>query len=184
LLVDEDLPDDRQQVFVEQITGKLEIDCIRAMAVAELTPARIAFSYARGFLALPRDLVPETILHLARRAELGQRPLLAFAPAATSRRIIVDPLHETVHANGRLLPLTKHQRLIMKRLALTPGKVVSAQELCGFAGIQCSPGYQNLHNELWRLRARLGREMATSIVNVRGRGYRLAPSGNSKSPRK
>jgi DNA-binding response OmpR family regulator len=69
----------------------------------------------------------------------------------------------------------------MKRLAQTPDKVVSAEELCGFAGIQCSPSHQNLHNELWRLRARLGREMATSIVNVRGRGYRLAAIGNSKS---
>jgi hypothetical protein len=96
----------------------------------------------------------------------------------TLGQITVDVPTETVSVGGHLVPLSRHQRLIIKRLALTPGEVVSPNELCSFAQIRESPNNQNLQNEMHRLRRRLGAEGSKLLRNRRGEGYRLVMDGS------
>ncbi|HEX9297411.1 MAG TPA: methyltransferase domain-containing protein, partial [Polyangiaceae bacterium] len=86
----------------------------------------------------------------------GHAVEMGASRTVTIGNIIVDLFTETVSANGRLISLTKHQRRILKRLSLTPGAVVSPEELCNFAEIQMALNHENLQNEIWRLRRRLG----------------------------
>ncbi len=87
--------------------------------------------------------------------------------------LVVDRKHERVFVHGVPLALTAQQLRILLRLTTNPGQVVSYHELCLAAGVQSSRNHANLHNQLSRLRKRLGAG-ADHLVSVPGVGLRIA----------
>ena len=98
----------------------------------------------------------------------------------TVARVTVGPLEvateapdEVVTVYGKPVALSRQQVVIITRLARSVGSPVTADELCALAGVKPGEQFKNLHNEMFRLRARLGEDGARCIRNVRGVGYAL-----------
>lgn len=79
---------------------------------------------------------------------------------------------ECIWLSGRPLPLTVQQRSILLRLAREPEVAVSYEQLYTTADIQPHPAHANLHNQVSRLRKRLGAS-GRHIVGAPGVGVVL-----------
>ena len=82
-----------------------------------------------------------------------------------------------VSCNGQALKLPRTEFLILSRLARSPERIVTAEELWGHAWGNNKPvNMESLHVYIYRLRHKLaaGGIMIDTMVNV---GYRLLPSG-------
>jgi DNA-binding response OmpR family regulator len=92
--------------------------------------------------------------------------------AVQGRELSIDRRTETILVSGRVLSVTKQQRLLLMRLAIRIGHFVSASELGEAAGIQRDPEFKNLRNQIWRLRKRMG-AAGQLVEGAPGAGYRL-----------
>lgn len=84
-------------------------------------------------------------------------------------QVEVEHGSESIWLDGRPLPLTVQQRGILLRLTHEPERTVSYEHLYEATGIQPNPMHANLHNQISRLRKRLGAS-AKHIVGVPGVG--------------
>lgn len=90
--------------------------------------------------------------------------------------LTIEPSKERAQLNGANLPLTGAELRILESLALTPGEIVSREDLTQIAlGRELSPYDRALDTHVSHLRNKLGKAGSPPIAirSVRGAGYRL-----------
>jgi DNA-binding response OmpR family regulator len=134
--------------------------------------------------------------HIVKRLglrEIHARIKVAGARGPTSARVFqcgalrMDMHRQQLTLSGEPVELTKHQWLLMSRLARSPSAPVGAAELCRTAGIEPGDEYKNLRNEVHRLRSRLDEHRPGAgaiLLHVRRFGYALRPATDMAKTRR
>lgn len=171
VVLDLDLPDADGLDVLERIRSRAP-----ATAVIILTGRRTEAQRVSGLRQGADDYVvkPFSARELAARVEAVLRR--SAHPDDGDDRIAIDPAARLVRIDGQPLELTRLEFDLLAFLLGNPGRVLSREELLREVWAS-SPEWQverTVTEHVRRLRLKLG-DLGSSIVNVRGIGYRYDP---------
>lgn len=166
-------------ICLEARSAGSAVPIVIVTATVEDLPHRIAALDAGADAFLVKSCVaPAEVRRHVQVAFLKAPERRTPVPPGSDIEVVVGPITVytramVVFVSGRRLQLTVQESQIMVSLARTPHQPVPHAELCQAGRIEPSQKFKNLHNEISRIRQKLGPVAAKYLQSVRSIGYRL-----------